>query len=202
MADDEKNLSAGPYHKSKNLDPSEKEQAAQHAAPPAVVIHESFAKRARTSLSGGLARCSGRASRLASQWAFHSDARADPKRSSGRAMAAALRQLWLFFGLHHCRARATAALYRIDPHRRVASARPARLVGLDVPGALWAVVLSANILGTFLFARLLAIHGLFRSVARCARRGRSSLGRGRFLAEGDRGGARGLADCAHDLAFA
>ena len=203
MADDEKNSSAGPYHELKNLDPSEKEQAAQHAAPPAVVIHEILRKEGKDELERrtGALFWSGLAAGLSMGFSFLTLALirsglpdAPGGGSSGRASA--------ILGLRHRRARASATLYKSTLTAVLPLLVRREWSGWVSLARFWAVVLSANILGTFVFARLLAIDGLFRAVARCARGGRSTVGRGSFLAESDRGGVRGLADALMICAFA
>src|SRR6202046_432501 len=51
MAAEEENAPSGSFDESKHLDPGEKDQAARHAAPPAVVIHEILRKEGEAELS-------------------------------------------------------------------------------------------------------------------------------------------------------
>ncbi len=162
MADDEKNSSAGPYHELKNLDPSEKEQAAQHAAPPAVVIHEILRKEGKDELERrtGALFWSGLAAGLSMGFSFltlaliQSGLPDEPWRRLLDSFGYSLGFIIVVLGRQQLFTEST--LTAVLP----------LLVRRDLSGWMslarfWAVVLSANILGTFLFARLLAIHGLF-----------------------------------------
>lgn len=162
MADDEKNSSAGPYHELKNLDPSEKEQAAQHAAPPAVVIHEILRKEGKDELERrtGALFWSGLAAGLSMGFSFltlaliQSGLPDEPWRRLLDSFGYSLGFIIVVLGRQQLFTELT--LTAVLP----------LLVRRDLSGWMslarfWAVVLSANILGTFLFARLLAIHGLF-----------------------------------------
>jgi hypothetical protein len=51
MAAERESAPSGSFGESKNLDPAEKDQAAQHAAPPAVVIHAILRKEGEAELS-------------------------------------------------------------------------------------------------------------------------------------------------------
>src|SRR3984957_19785138 len=50
MAAEEESAPSGSFDESKHLDPAEKDQAARHAAPPAVVIHEILRKEGEAEL--------------------------------------------------------------------------------------------------------------------------------------------------------
>jgi formate/nitrite transporter FocA (FNT family) len=162
MADDEKNSSPGPYHESKNLDPSEKEQAAQHAAPPAVVIHEILRKEGKDELERrtGALFWSGLAAGLSMGFSFltlvliQSGLPDEPWRRLFDSFGYSLGFIIAVLGRQQLFTESTLTAVLPLLVRR-------DLSGWMSLGRFWAIVLGANILGTFLFAGLLAIHGLF-----------------------------------------
>ena len=110
-----------------------------------------------------------------------------PGQRSGRSLAEPRRQLRLRPRLRHRRAWPPAALHRIDADRRPAAAGKPEWPELSRSPGFWAIVLAANLLGTFVFAGLLSIPALFPGAdARRARRDRRERRRRSLLAEGGR----------------
>ena len=165
--DDEKKASAGGYEESKNLDPSEQEQAAHHAAPPAKVIHEILRKEGKEELERrvGALFWSGLAAGLSMGFSFltlamiQSGLPDEPWRRLLDSLGYSLGFVIVVLGRQQLFTESTLTavlplLVRRDLSGWVSLAR------------FWAIVLSANILGTLLFARLLAIDGLFPDTVR------------------------------------
>lgn len=162
MAADEASASSGPYDNSKTLDPAEKAQAAEHAAPPAVVIHEILRKEGRAELERRPAALfwSGLAAGLSMGFSFLTlalirselpDASWAPLLDSfGYGLGFVIvvlgrQQLFTELTL----TAVLPLLVKPDARSFLALAR------------FWAVVLAANLIGAFVFARLLAIGEVF-----------------------------------------
>ena len=153
--------SSGPFEKSNNLDPAEKDQAAQHAAPPASSFMKSCARRARPSwpTPGGVF-WSGLAAGLSMGFSFLALALIQSKIPEGPPRHL-IGSVGYSLGFRHCRSWTSGAVHRKHPDCGASVARPARLGNMALPLRFWAVVLAANLLGTLIFASLLTIHGLF-----------------------------------------
>lgn len=167
MADETTSL--GSYEGSKNLDQSEKEQAAQHAAPPAVVIHEILRKEGKDELErkAGALFWSGLAAGLSMGFSFLTLAMIQsglpdaPWRRLVDSAGYCLGFVIVVLGRQQLFTKST--LTAVLP---VLVRREWR--GWLSLGRFWLVVLTSNILGTFLFARLIAIDGLFPEAVRKA----------------------------------
>ena len=167
---------AGPFDASQTLDAAEKTQAAEHAAPQAVVIHEILRKDGEAELArrAGAIFWSGLAAGLSMGFSFLALALIQsglPEGPSRRLLA----------GPGYCLGFVIVVLGRQElfTESTLTAVLPL-LVRRDRATWLalvrfWAIVLSANLLGTLAFARLLAIDGLFPEPVNAAL---SEIGRG------------------------
>jgi formate-nitrite transporter family protein len=162
MAAEAESAQSGSFDKSKHLDPAEKDQAAQHAAPPAVVIHEILRTEGKAELGRrpGAVFWSGLAAGLSMGFSFLALALIQSKIPEGPPryligsvgyslgfVIVVLGRQELFTEKHpDCGA---PLLVRRDWGTWLSLLR------------FWAVVLAANLLGTLIFASLLTKHGLF-----------------------------------------
>ncbi len=171
MADGEGSSPSGSFDESEHLDPSQKDQAAQHAAPPAVVIHEILRKEGEEELSRGRGAVfwSGLAAGLSMGFSFLALALIQcqlPEGPSRHLIASAGYSLgFVIVVLGRQELFTESTLTAVLP----------LLVKRDWRTwqsllRFWAVVLAANLLGTLIFAGLLAINGLFNDDVRTALR--------------------------------
>jgi formate/nitrite transporter FocA (FNT family) len=164
-ADDEQ----GPFDASRNLDAAEKTQAIEHSAPQAVVIHEILRKEGESELGrrAGAIFWSGLAAGLSMGFSFlalaliQSALPEGPSRVLVASPGYSLGFVIVVLGRQELFTESTLTavlplLVRRDRTTWLALMR------------FWAIVLCANILGTLIFARLLAIDGLFPSSVRSA----------------------------------
>jgi formate/nitrite transporter FocA (FNT family) len=164
-ADDEQ----GPFDASRNLDAAEKTQAIEHSAPQAVVIHEILRKEGESELGrrAGAIFWSGLAAGLSMGFSFlalaliQSALPEGPSRVLVASPGYSLGFVIVVLGRQELFTESTLTavlplLVRRDRATWLALMR------------FWAIVLCANILGTLIFARLLAIDGLFPSSVRSA----------------------------------
>ena len=162
MAAEEESAPSGPFEKSKHLDPAEKDQAAQHAAPPAVVIHEILRKEGEAELGRrpGAVFWSGLAAGLSMGFSFLAMALIQSKLPEGPpryligSVGYSLGFVIVVLGRQELFTESTLTavlplLVRRDWGTWLSLLR------------FWAVVLAANLLGTLIFASLLTINGLF-----------------------------------------
>jgi formate/nitrite transporter FocA (FNT family) len=169
MASEGKAASSGPFEDSKNLDPTEKDQAAAHSAPAAVVIHEILRKEGEAELARrpGALFWSGLAAGLSMGFSYltlaliQSGLPDTPWRRLIGSAGYCLGFVIVILGRQQLFTESTLTavlplLVRRDWRTWLALLR------------FWAIVLAANILGTLIFARLLAIDGLFSEAARSA----------------------------------
>lgn len=161
--------SSGPFDESQNLDPAEKDQAAQHSAPAAVVIHEIVRKEGEEELARrpGAVFWSGLAAGLSMGFSFlalaliRSGLPEGPARRLIESPGYSLGFVIVVLGRQQLFTESTLTavlplLVRRDWATWLALMR------------FWAIVLSANILGTLIFARMIAINGLFPDPVRAA----------------------------------
>ena len=161
--------SSGPFDESQNLDPAEKDQAAQHSAPAAVVIHEIVRKEGEEELARrpGALFWSGLAAGLSMGFSFlalaliRSGLPEGPARRLIESPGYSLGFVIVVLGRQQLFTESTLTavlplLVRRDWATWLALMR------------FWAIVLSANILGTLIFARMIAINGLFPDRVRAA----------------------------------
>ncbi len=161
--------SSGPFDESQNLDPAEKDQAAQHSAPAAVVIHEIVRKEGEEELARrpGAVFWSGLAAGLSMGFSFlalaliRSGLPEGPARRLIESPGYSLGFVIVVLGRQQLFTESTLTavlplLVRRDWATWLALIR------------FWAIVLSANILGTLIFARMIAINGLFPDPVRAA----------------------------------
>ena len=159
----------GPFDASHALDAAEKTQAAEHAAPPAVVIHEILRKDGEAELARrpGAIFWSGLAAGLSMGFSFlalaliQSGLPDGPWRRLAASSGYSLGFVIVVLGRQELFTESTLTavlplLVRRDRATWVALLR------------FWAIVLGANLLGTLVFARLLAIDGLFSEPVRTA----------------------------------
>ena len=162
MAAEAESAQSGPFEKSKHLDPAEKDQAAQHAAPPAVVIHEILRTEGEAELGRrpGAVFWSGLAAGLSMGFSFLALALIQSKIPEGPpryligSVGYSLGFVIVVLGRQELFTESTLTavlplLVRRDWGTWLSLLR------------FWAVVLAANLLGTLIFASLLTIHGLF-----------------------------------------
>ena len=162
MAAEAESAQSGPFEKSKHLDPAEKDQAAQHAAPPAVVIHEILRTEGEAELGRrpGAVFWSGLAAGLSMGFSFLALALIQSKIPEGPpryligSVGYSLGFVIVVLGRQELFTESTLTavlplLVRRDWETWLSLLR------------FWAVVLAANLLGTLIFASLLTIHGLF-----------------------------------------
>ena len=162
MAAEAESAQSGPFDKSKHLDPAEKDQAAQHAAPPAVVIHEILRTEGEAELGRrpGAVFWSGLAAGLSMGFSFLALALIQSKIPEGPpryligSVGYSLGFVIVVLGRQELFTESTLTavlplLVRRDWGTWLSLLR------------FWAVVLAANLLGTLIFASLLTIHGLF-----------------------------------------
>jgi formate/nitrite transporter FocA (FNT family) len=155
------NPEEGPFDSAK-LNPHEKDQAAEHSAPPALVIHEILRKEGEIELSRGLGAIfwSGVAAGLSMGFSFLALALLQgglPEGPSRRLIDSAGYSLgFVIVVLGRQELFTESTLTAVLPLfvRRDAATLFSLL-------RFWAVVLCANILGTLIFAGLLSIDGLF-----------------------------------------
>ena len=153
---------SGPFDESKHLDPAEKDQAARHAAPPAVVIHEILRKEGEAELGRrpGAVFWSGLAAGLSMGFSFlamaliQSELPEGPARHLIGSVGYSLGFVIVVLGRQELFTESTLTavlplLVRRDWETWLSLLR------------FWAVVLAANLLGTLIFASLLTINGLF-----------------------------------------
>jgi formate/nitrite transporter FocA (FNT family) len=171
MADGEESAPSGPFDESHHLAPSEKDQAAQHAAPPAVVIHEILRKEGEEELSRGPGAVffSGLAAGLSMGFSFlalaliQSQLPQGPSRHLIASAGYSLGFVIVVLGRQELFTESTLTavlplLVKRDWRTWQSLLR------------FWAVVLAANLLGTLIFAGLLSINGLFNDDTRTALR--------------------------------
>ena len=169
MDEDASDRASGPYADSKTLGPAEQQQAAEHSAPPAVVIHEILRKEGQEELQRrpGALFWSGLAAGLSMGFSFltlamiQASLPAAPWRSLVDSIGYALGFVIVVLGRQQLFTEST--LTAVLP----------LLVKPEWPGFValarfWAIVLAANLLGTFVFAGLLAIPALFPGATRDA----------------------------------
>jgi len=169
MGEDANDPASGPFGDSKTLGPAEQAQAAEHSAPPAVVIHEILRKEGQDELQrrAGALFWSGFAAGLSMGFSFltlamiQASLPAAPWRPLLDSFGYALGFVIVVLGRQQLFTESTLTavlplLVRPDGRGAAALAR------------FWAVVLAANLLGTFVFARLLAIPDLFPGATRDA----------------------------------
>jgi formate/nitrite transporter FocA (FNT family) len=169
MAADEENAPSGSFDESKHLDPAEKDQAARHSAPPAVVIHEILRKEGEAELGRcpGAVFCSGLAAGLSMGFSFlalaliQSNLPEGPARHLIGSVGYSLGFIIVVLGRQELFTESTLTaglplLVRRDCGTWLSLLR------------FWAVVLAANLLGTLIFASLLTINGLFNDDVRSA----------------------------------
>jgi formate-nitrite transporter family protein len=162
MAAEEESAPSGSFDVSKHLDPAEKDQAARHAAPPAVVIHEILRKEGEAELGRrpGAVFWSGLAAGLSMGFSFlamaliQSELPEGPARHLIGSVGYSLGFVIVVLGRQELFTESTLTavlplLVRRDWGTWLSLLR------------FWAVVLAANLFGTLIFARLLAINGLF-----------------------------------------
>ena len=155
--------------KSKHLDPAEKDQAARHAAPPAVVIHEILRKEGKAELGRrpGAVFWSGLAAGLSMGFSFlamaliQSELPEGPARHLIGSVGYSLGFVIVVLGRQELFTESTLTAVLPLLVRRNWETWLSLL-------RFWAVVLAANLLGTLIFARLLAIDGLFSDAVRAA----------------------------------
>ena len=169
MPAQENRNSAGPYEGSKSLNPNEKDQAAEHSAPPALVIHEIVRKDGEEELSRASAAVgwSGLAAGLSMGFSFLALA----------LIQSALpdqpwRRLIDSFGYSIGFVIAILGRQQLFTESTLTAMLPL-LVRRNGPTLLavvrfWSVALTTNILGTFVFAGLLSIDGVFAQPVRAA----------------------------------
>ena len=163
------NAPSGSFEESTHLDPGEKDQAAKHAAPAAVVIHEILRKEGEAELSRrpGAIFWSGLAAGLSMGFSFlamaliQSELPEGPSRHLIASAGYSLGFVIVVLGRQELFTESTLTavlplLVRRDWRTWLSLVR------------FWAIVLSANILGTLVFARLLSIDGLFSEGIRTA----------------------------------
>ena len=153
---------SGSFEESDHLAPAEKDQAAQHAAPPAVVIHEILRKEGAAELSRrpGAVFWSGFAAGLSMGFSFlalallQSRLPEEPARHLLGGLGYSLGFVIVVLGRQELftESTLTAVLPLLVQRDRGTWLSLLRF---------WAVVLAANILGTLIFAALLSINGLF-----------------------------------------
>jgi formate/nitrite transporter FocA (FNT family) len=171
MADGEESSPSGSFDESEHLDPSQKDQAAQHAAPPAVVIHEILRKEGEEELSRGRGAVfwSGLAAGLSMGFSFlalaliQSQLPEGPSRHLIASAGYSLGFVIVVLGRQELFTESTLTavlplLVKRDWRTWQSLLR------------FWAVVLAANLLGTLIFAGLLAINGVFNDDVRTALR--------------------------------
>jgi formate/nitrite transporter FocA (FNT family) len=161
----------GPYAGSAHLDPAEKDQAADHAAPGALVIHEIVRQEGEAELGrrGASILWSGLAAGLSMGFSFLGLAliqSALPESPYRRLIDSAGYTVgFVITVLGRQELFTESTLTAVLPF----------LVRRNVPTLLallrfWAIVLSSNLLGTVIFATLLAIPGLFAEPMQAALR--------------------------------
>ena len=169
MATEGEAASSGQFEDSKNLDPTEKDQAAAHSAPGAVVIHEILRKEGEAELGRrpGALFWSGLAAGLSMGFSYltlaliQSGLPDAPWRRLVDSVGYCLGFVIVILGRQQLFTESTLTavlplLVRRDWRTWLSLLR------------FWAIVLAANILGTLIFARLLAIDGLFSDATRAA----------------------------------
>jgi formate/nitrite transporter FocA (FNT family) len=169
MAGPDKPTASGPFDGSEPLDSAEKEQAVEHSAPAAVVIHEIVRKEGQAELerSTGAIFWSGLAAGLSMGFSFlalallQSGLPEGPSRRLLDSPGYSLGFVIVVLGRQQLFTESTLTavlplLVRRDRATWLALLR------------FWGIVLSANILGTLIFARLIAIDGLFPEPLRAA----------------------------------
>ena len=169
MAAEEESASSGSFDEFKHLDPAEKDQAARHAAPQAVVIHEILRKEGEAELGRrpGAVFWSGLAAGLSMGFSFLAMALIQSELPEGPA-----RHLIGSVGYSLGFVIVVLGRQELFTESTLTAVLPL-LVQRDWGTWLsllrfWAVVLAANLLGTLIFARLLAIDGLFSDTVRTA----------------------------------
>jgi formate-nitrite transporter family protein len=162
MAAPEHGASPGSFDESRHLGPAEKDQAAEHAAPPAVVIHEILRKEGEAELNrrSGAVFWSGLAAGLSMGFSFLALALMQSKLPEGPA-----RQLIGSTGYSLGFVIVVLGRQELFTESTLTAVLPL-LVRRDRQTWLsllkfWVVVLTANLLGTLIFALLLTINGLF-----------------------------------------
>jgi len=166
---EDKRTGSRPYEDSEALDSGEKDQAAEHSAPAAVVIHEIVRKDGEAELARGAGATfwSGLAAGLSMGFSYLALALIQsglPEGSPRRLLDSpgySLGFVIVILGRQQLFTESTLTavlpfLVRRDRATWVALLR------------FWGIVLGANILGTFIFARLISIGGLFPGAVRSA----------------------------------
>ena len=164
-----KKAPSASFDESSNLDPGERDQAAKHAAPPAVVIHEILRKEGEDELSRhpGAIFWSGLAAGLSMGFSFlamaliQSELPEGPSRHLIASAGYSLGFVIVVLGRQELFTESTLTavlplLVRRDWRTWLSLLR------------FWAIVLVANLLGTLIFAYLLAIDGVFNDDVRTA----------------------------------
>jgi formate/nitrite transporter FocA (FNT family) len=159
----------GPYEDSKTLNPNEKDQAAQHSAPPALVIHEIVRKDGEEELSRAPSAVawSGLAAGLSMGFSFLALALVQSALPDAPS-----RRLIDSFGYSTGFVIAILGRQQLFTESTLTAVLPL-LVRRNWPTFLavlrfWSIALTANILGTLIFAALLTIDGVFPGPARAA----------------------------------
>ena len=169
MPSQENRTSSGPYEDSKTLNPNEKDQAAEHSAPPALVIHEIVRKDGEEELSRALGAVgwSGLAAGLSMGFSFLALALIQtalpdqPWRRLIDSFGYSIGFVIAILGRQQLFTESTLTAVLPLLVRRNGSTLLALV-------RFWTVVLITNILGTLIFARLLAIDGVFDEPVRAA----------------------------------
>jgi formate/nitrite transporter FocA (FNT family) len=160
---------SGGFDHSEHLDPAEKDQAAEHSAPPAVVIHEIVRKDGEAELAKATSAIlwSGLAAGLSMGFSFlalaliQSGLPDTPSRRLFDSAGYSVGFIIAVLGRQELFTESTLTavlpfLVRRDSRTLFSILR------------FWTLVLSANIVGTIIFARLLAVDGLFAEPVRTA----------------------------------
>jgi formate/nitrite transporter FocA (FNT family) len=161
-APEDEDAPSGSFGDSRNLDAAEKDQAARHSAPPAVVIHEILRKEgeAELSQSPGAVFWSGLAAGLSMGFSFLALALIQSKLPEGPAR-------YLIGSVGYSLGFVIVVLGRQELFTESTLTAVLPLLVRRNWGTwlsllkFWAVVLAANLLGTLIFALLLTINGLF-----------------------------------------
>ena len=160
---------SGPFEDSQNLDAVQKDQAAEHSAPPAMVIHEIVRTDGEAELArrAGAIFWSGLAAGLSMGFSFLALALIQsglPEGPSRRLLASPGYSLGFVIVILGRQGLFTESTLTAVLPLLVRRDRATWLALLRF----WAIVLGANILGTLIFARLIAIDGLFPEPVRTA----------------------------------
>jgi formate/nitrite transporter FocA (FNT family) len=152
---------------SEHLDEAEHHQAAKHAAPGAIVIHEivrqdgeaELARRAGSTIWSGLAAGLSMGFSFLAMAMVHAGLSDTPSRKLIDSAAYSVGFIIVVLGRQELFTESTlTAVLPLLVRRNIAT--------LGTVLRFWALVLSANIVGTFIFAALIAGHGIFADPVR------------------------------------